>query len=63
VDESALTGESFPQDKGSQEDIYAGTVIVSGEGQEGVRVTGRSTKLGEIAATLQQVKPPGIACS
>ena len=61
VDESALTGESFPQDKDSQEDIYAGTVVVSGEGQAVVRVTGRSTKLGEIAATLQQVKPPRTA--
>ena len=58
VDEAALTGESFPREKNIKDEIFAGTVVVSGEGQGLVTVTGKKTKLGEIAATLKEVKPP-----
>jgi Ca2+-transporting ATPase len=58
VDESALTGESFPQDKQRGSEIYAGTVILSGEAEAEVFATGRATRLGEISATMKQVKPP-----
>ncbi len=61
VDESALTGESFPREKDNNDDIYAGTVVVSGEGQAVVTVTGKKTKLGEIAVTLKKVTPPRTA--
>ncbi len=61
VDESALTGESFPKEKNDNDEIYAGTVVVSGEGQAKVMTTGKKTKLGEIAATLKEVKPPKTA--
>lgn len=61
IDESALTGESFPQEKNNNDDIYAGTMVVSGEGQAKVMITGKKTKLGEIAATLKEVKPPKTA--
>lgn len=55
VDESALTGESFPQDKAVEGEINAGTVVVSGEGLAVVRVTGKQTKLGGVAESLKKV--------
>jgi Ca2+-transporting ATPase len=55
VDESALTGESFPQDKAAEDEINAGTVVVSGEGLAVVRVTGKKTKLGGVAESLKKV--------
>jgi len=61
VDESALTGESFPQEKNIGDEIFAGTIVVSGEGEALVVSTGKNTKLGEIVATLKEVKPPKTA--
>jgi len=61
VDESALTGESFPLDKKYNDEIYAGTIVVSGEGQAEVFCTGKNTKFGKIATTLKEMKPPKTA--
>lgn len=61
VDESALTGESFPQDKSTKDTIYAGTVVTSGEGQAVVLSTGKNTKIGKTAAALKEIKPPKTA--
>ena len=61
IDESSLTGESFPQEKNNNDNVYAGTVVVSGEGQAVVFATGKNTKLGKIAATLKQIKSPKTA--
>lgn len=58
IDESALTGESFPQLKNPGEEIYAGTVVLSGEGQAEVFATGEKTKFGQIALKLKKLKPP-----
>ncbi len=58
VDESPLTGESFPQDKKTGNTVYAGTTVLSGEGAAEVRFTGKSTRLGEIAAALKTIRPP-----
>ncbi|MCX9011278.1 MAG: cation-transporting P-type ATPase [Candidatus Methanoperedens sp.] len=58
LDESALTGESFPQDKSTGDEIYAGTVVLSGEGLAQVFATGKDTRLGKIAATARIIKPP-----
>jgi Ca2+-transporting ATPase len=58
VDESALTGESFPVGKTEREPIYAGTVVVAGEGLCRITTTGRSTRLGQIAASAQEIRPP-----
>ncbi len=57
-DESALTGESFPREKEIGDEIYAGTIVLSGEGAAAVFSTGKSTKLGEIAAASKIIKPP-----
>jgi Ca2+-transporting ATPase len=61
VDESILTGESFPQDKNNNDEIYTGTIVVSGEGQAEVFATGKNTKLGKTATTLKQIKSPKTA--
>jgi len=58
VDESALTGESFPVEKNENDEIYAGCTVVSGEGEAVVVSTGKATKLGQIAANLKEVKAP-----
>jgi Ca2+-transporting ATPase len=57
-DESALTGESFPGDKETGDEIYAGTIVLSGEGSAVVFATGKNTKLGKIAAASKVIKPP-----
>jgi Ca2+-transporting ATPase len=61
ADESALTGESFPQGKMEGDEISAGTVIVNGEGQARVVLTGPRTKLGLIAAAAKEIRPPRTA--
>jgi len=61
MDESILTGESMPLLKNENDEIYAGTVIVSGEGEAEVFSIGENTKLGKIAATMKTIKPPKTA--
>ncbi|HYC19434.1 MAG TPA: cation-transporting P-type ATPase [Candidatus Bathyarchaeia archaeon] len=58
VDESSLTGESFPQDRKVADDVYAGTLIVAGEGVATAFATGGSTKIGAISARAQEIKEP-----
>jgi P-type Ca2+ transporter type 2C len=58
LDESSLTGESFAEEKKIGEEIYAGTVIIGGEGLAEVITTGKNTKMGKIAGLVKQVKAP-----
>jgi Ca2+-transporting ATPase len=58
VDESALSGESFPLPKTESDPIYAGTIVDAGEGLSQVTLTGRKTRLGQIAASAQEIRPP-----
>jgi P-type Ca2+ transporter type 2C len=58
VDESVLTGESFPKEKTTGDDVFAGTLVVSGEGKGQVYATGKNTRFGKISALAQRIKPP-----
>jgi Ca2+-transporting ATPase len=58
VNEAALTGESFPRDRSEGDEVYAGTIVLSGEGQAEVFATGGRTRLGQIASAAQQVRHP-----
>lgn len=54
VDESVITGESLPREKGAKEDteLFRGTYLVGGSCLARVIRTGRMTKFGELAARL-----------
>ncbi len=58
LDESALTGEPIPKDKGADEKVYAGTIVSSGEGSALVVTTGANTEFGKIASKSKEVRPP-----
>lgn len=54
VNEAILTGESVPVTKKSKDEVFMGTVVVTGRGQMIVEKTGRETKMGRIATKLSQ---------
>lgn len=56
ADESALTGESLPVSKNKNENMFMGTVVVSGKGAMIVKNTGTATEMGRIAALVQEVE-------
>ncbi|MDD1716831.1 MAG: cation-transporting P-type ATPase [Methanoregulaceae archaeon] len=58
IDESSLTGESFPQEKMTGDEVFAGTLVLSGEGSALVKETGNRTRIGKISALAQEIKPP-----
>ncbi|MFP4559441.1 MAG: plasma-membrane proton-efflux P-type ATPase, partial [Archaeoglobaceae archaeon] len=58
VDESALTGESFPVEKEKDDTVYSGTVVKQGEAKLIVVATGESTKFArtvELVAVAKKV--------
>lgn len=58
ADESMLTGESISVPKLSVEAlVYAGTMIVRGQGIAQVVTTGQATRLGQIGTTLEDIDP------
>ena len=59
VDESALTGESFPVEKSvsSSNEIRAGTHVVGGTARALMRKTGKQTQMGAIAGSLRLRRP------
>lgn len=56
VDESMLTGESFSVYKKSDEQIFSGTLIVTGYGRAIIESTGARTELGKIGTALQGIE-------
>jgi Ca2+-transporting ATPase len=58
VDESVLTGESLPKEKKVGDEVYAGTLVLSGEGEGEAYATGANSRFGKISAMAQAIKPP-----
>jgi Ca2+-transporting ATPase len=58
ADESALTGESFPEYRKAGDQVFAGTVVVAGEGKAEAEATGRDTRLGRLSAAAREIKQP-----
>lgn len=52
VNESTLTGESFPVERGKGDHIFMGSSVITGNSLMEVEVTGRGTKLGAIAEKI-----------
>ncbi|MFA6082188.1 MAG: magnesium-translocating P-type ATPase [Patescibacteria group bacterium] len=57
IDESTLTGESFPQEKTMGQLAYMGTLVVNGEGFAVVETIGKDTRYGKIATDLANASP------
>jgi Ca2+-transporting ATPase len=58
LDESSLTGESFPVEKAPGEELSAGTLVVSGEGLAEAARTGAATRIGRLADQARVIRPP-----
>jgi Ca2+-transporting ATPase len=61
LDESVLTGESMPVDKGDREEAFSGTLLVRGKTYLHVTRTGASSAMGRLATMLggiQAAKTP-----
>lgn len=54
IDESLLTGESVPVGKKKDDEVSMGTIVASGQGMMRVETIGAQTKMGTIAAHIQQ---------
>ena len=61
VDESSLTGESHPVTKSvlraEEDELYAGTTVLSGRGRAVVTATGARTRYGKIGTLVATIKP------
>src|SRR5690606_33352255 len=57
LDESALTGESEPVSRQAEEEVFAGTVVVTGRASGIVVRTGAASALGQIAALVAAARP------
>ncbi len=58
LNESALTGESFPTEKEPGTPLFLGTSVISGTATMEVELTGRQTKFSHIAQSLEGSEQP-----
>ncbi len=58
VDESSLSGESFPQEKTAGAEAFGSTLVLAGEGLLEVTRTGGDTRVGKISARAEEIRPP-----
>ena len=58
VNEALLTGESFPVERKSAEQLFMGSSIVSGTATLQLTMTGKRTRLADIAQHLRRPPPP-----
>lgn len=58
VDESVFTGESLSVEKTRGEELFSGTFVVQGRGYLLTKQTGNSTRLGQIAHEVEEIKKP-----
>jgi Ca2+-transporting ATPase len=58
MDESSLTGESFPREVQPGGEACAGTLVVSGEGTMEAARTGGETRIGRISELARVIRPP-----
>jgi len=56
VDQSALTGESLPVNKGAGDEAFSGTIAKQGEMLAEVKTTGARTRFGKTASLVDQAK-------
>ena len=56
LDESILTGESVPVDKGSGDEAFSGTLLVRGKAYLAVTRTGSASAMGRLATMLADIK-------
>ena len=56
LDEAILTGESLPIIKNDKDPVFLGTLVTKGKARMQVEKTGMSTKFGQIAQTLGDIK-------
>lgn len=57
IEESALTGESFPVQKKIGDAAFMSTLVTAGRGKGIVTAIGMDTEIGRIAALIQKSKP------
>ncbi|MDR3642368.1 MAG: magnesium-translocating P-type ATPase [Candidatus Doudnabacteria bacterium] len=58
LNESSLTGESFPSEKQVDMPAFLGTSVVTGTGRMLVELTGKKTKFSKIAESLEENQRP-----
>ena len=61
IDQSALTGESLPVEKGEKDTVYSGSVIRRGEISGNITATGAKSYFGKTTELVKLAKIPGQA--